>query len=264
MFRITRPAALAAALVFAAPCLTAPALAQTAPAPVAPATSTAPLTPQQLVASARNFAPGFTARTAGSKLVIVPFDMELFSLGAGGVAEPRADWTEAAQKHFREAVKVHKEVLADNAVELRESDVDELAQVNALHSAVATAVRIHHVGMQQLPTKGDRLDWSLGDAVQPLREKTGGDYALFIWVRDSYATAERKAAMVAMTIVGAALGVGIVMAGGQQNGYASLVDLKTGRIVWFNTLARSSGDLREAQPAMESVGELLKGFPAVQ
>lgn len=262
MVRITRPAALAAALVFAAPCLTAPALAQTTPPP--PAASTAPASAQQLLANARNYAPGFMARAPGSKLVIVPFDMELYSLGAGGVAEPRADWTEAAQKHFREALKAHREVLADNALELRESDVDDLAQVNALHSAVADAVRIHHVGFLQLPTKGDRLDWSLGDAVRPMREKTGGDYALFIWVRDSYATAERKAAMVAMTIVGAALGVGVVMAGGQQNGYASLVDLKTGRIVWFNTLARASGDLREALPAIETVDALLKGFPGVQ
>ena len=33
----------------------------------------------------RNFAPGFTARVANSKLVIVPADMELFSMSAGGV-----------------------------------------------------------------------------------------------------------------------------------------------------------------------------------
>ena len=38
-------------------------------------------------------------------------------------------------------------------------------------------------GLLALATKGEKLDWSLGDAVQPLREKTGADYALFTWMR---------------------------------------------------------------------------------
>lgn len=208
----------------------------------------------------RNFAPGFTARTAASKLVIVPMDIELFSLSAGGVQEPRADWTEAAQKNFRSALMAKQAVLAGNSIELQERDMDELAQINALHGAVAEAVFVHHMmGMPQLPTKDKLLDWSLGDAVKPLRDKTGADYALFFWIRDSYATAERKAAMVAMALV-----FGAYMPGGQQIGYASLVDLKDGRIVWFNNLARISGDLREAKPAAETVDALLTGFPAVK
>ena len=239
------------AAMLAAACLAAPAQAQTQPA-----------APTEARAPSRHLAPGFTTRAAASKLVIVPVDMELFSLSAGGVPEPRADWTEAAHRHFREALRGQKAVLADNAVELQESELDDLAQINALHGTVAEAVRLHHLpGFVPLPTKAGLLDWSLGDAVQPLRAKTGADYALFMWVRDSYATAERKAAMVAMTLVGAAFGMVVIPAGGQQMGYASLVDLQTGRIVWFNNLARPSGDLREAQPAAETVGELLKGFP---
>jgi hypothetical protein len=95
----------------------------------------------------------------------------------------------------------------------------------------------------------------MGEGVQLLREKTGADYALFTWIRDSYASAERKAAMVAMAI----FGVGLV--GGSQVGYASLVDLKTGRVVWFNDLRRASGDLREAGNAAETVEALLRSFP---
>ena len=66
--------------------------------------------------------------------------------------------------------------------------------------------------------------------MRPLQEKTGARYAVFIYVRDSYASAERKAAMVAMAM----LGVGLT--GGAQIGYASLVDLETGRVLWFNRL----------------------------
>lgn len=210
----------------------------------------------------RNLAPGFAERPAASKLVLVPFDMELFSLSAGGVLEPRADWTDAAQRHFRTALMARKDIVGPDTVELKEADLDELGQLNALHGTVAEAVFLHHmVKMPALPTKNEALDWTLGDAVAPLRTRTGADYALFFWVRDSYATAERKAAMVAMTIVGAAFGVAIIPAGGQQVGYASLVDLKTGRIVWFNNLMRASGDLREVQPAAETVEALLRTFP---
>ena len=95
----------------------------------------------------------------------------------------------------------------------------------------------------------------MGDSVKLLKDKTGADYALFTWIRDSYASPERKAAMVVMAI----LGVGI--AGGAQIGYASLVDLNNGRIVWFNDLRRAHGDLRETESAKETVETLLKGFP---
>lgn len=213
-----------------------------------------------LAQTQKNFAPGFTERTAASRLAVIPADMELFSISAGGVPEPKADWTEAAQKHFRAAVFARKQQLGAGVVELQEKDVDDVAEINALHGAVAQAVFAHHMfgGALKLPTKNDALNWSLGDAVKPLRDKTGADYALFFWIRDTYASAERKAAMVALAL----LGVGI--AGGSQIGYASLVDLKDGRVVWFNDLRRASGDLREAQSASETVDVLLKGFPAVK
>ena len=91
--------------------------------------------------------------------------------------------------------------------------------------------------------------------MRPIKEKSGADYALFTWIRDSYASNERKAAMVAMALLGA------ISLGGEQIGYASLVDLNTGRVVWFNELERMSGDLREPKPAAETVDTLLKGFP---
>lgn len=207
----------------------------------------------------RRLAPGFHARPAGSKLVIVPADMELFSISAGGVEEPKADWTESAQKHFNAALAARREQLGANTVELKESDLDELAELNALQRAVAEAVFVHHTGLgMQLPTKNERLDWSMGEAIRPMRAKTGADYALFTWIRDSYASNERKAAIIALALIGA------FTPGGSQIGYASLVDLNTGRVVWFNDLRRMSGDLRDEKSAAETVEALLKGFPALQ
>lgn len=217
----------------------------------------APLHAQE--ANTRQLAPGFHARPAGSKLVIVPPDMELFSISAGGVLEPKADWTESAQKHFKAALVTRRAQLGANAVELQDADLDEFAELNALQRAVAHAVFVHHTGLgMRLPTKNERLDWSLGDAVKPLKAKTGADYALFTWVRDSYASNERKATMIALALLGA------ISTGGEQIGYASLVDLNTGRIVWFNDLRRMTGNLRDEKAANETVESLLKGFPVLQ
>ena len=210
--------------------------------------------------ASKNLAPGFSERAVTSKLVVVPADLELFSIGAGGVQEPRADWTMAAQKNVKSGLASSKLKLGSDVIGLEEKDMDELADINSLHGAVAQSVFLHHMigGVLKLPTKNDALNWSLGDAVKPLKDKTGADYALFIWMRDSYASSERKAAMIAMAV----LGVGI--AGGAQIGYASLVDLNNGRIVWFNDLRRASGDLREPEPAKETIEALLKGFPVAR
>lgn len=211
-------------------------------------------------ADSRNIAPGFDTLPKGAKIVIMPVDIELFSISAGGVQEPKADWTEAATRHFATALADKRTSLGLTSVELKAEDADELSDINTLHAAVARSIALHHFGPSSLnlPTKEGKLDWSLGEAVVPIRQKTGADYALFSWVRDSYASAERKAAMVAMALIGVGL------TGGAQVGYASLVDLKTGRVLWFNKLARASGDLREADKAKETVGALLEKFPIAQ
>lgn len=211
------------------------------------------------LADTRHLAPGFTARPAGSKLLLMPADMELFSISAGGVTEPRADWTEAAQKNFKAALTARRARLGAEVIELSEAQLDEFAEVAALHRAVADAIWVHHTkrGLE-LPTKRGQLDWSLGEAARVLKDRTGADYALFTWVRDTYASGERKAAIVAMALLGG------FNTGGEQNGYASLVDLSTGRIVWFNDLRRMWGDLREPQAANETVEALFKGFPEMK
>lgn len=207
----------------------------------------------------RHLAPGFTTRAAESTIVVLPADMELFSMSAGGVVEPRADWTEAAQKNFASALATQGQRLGPHVRTLDAAQADEFADITALHRAVADAISLHHRGgWMELPTKHRALDWSLGDAIKPLKERTGADYALFTWMRDSYASKERKLAMVALAALGA------ISLGGEQVGYASLVDLNTGRVVWFNQLNRMSGDLREAKPAIETVEALLKGFPGMK
>lgn len=210
------------------------------------------------VAQSKHLAPGFVALPKGAKVALMPADIELFLISAGGVMEPKADWTEAASRHFKAALLEKNRKLGLASVELAESDADELAEMNNLHGAVARAIAMHHFGDLALPTKEGKLDWSLGEVVGIIKAKTGADYALFSWLRDSYASDERKAMMIGLALLGVGIG------GGAQVGYASLVDLSNGRVLWFNRLLRMSGDLREPDKAAETLNTLLEQFPVTR
>lgn len=202
-----------------------------------------------------NRAPGFDKLAPGAKVALMPADIELFEVSGGGVLEPRAEWTAAAQEHVRAAYRLRKEKLGLQVVELQDDASEEVLELNRLHDAVGGAIVGHHFGMFSLPTKSEKLDWTLGQGVSYVRQKTGADYALFTVIRDSYASSDRKAAMV----VAALFGVGIAP-GGMQFGFCSLVDLRTGQIVWANRVIRATGDLRTAGPAQETIDTMLFGL----
>ena len=209
-------------------------------------------------AQSKNLAPGFSSLPGGAKVLLLPVDVELFSISAGGIPEPRADWTADAQKFMDAALSSKLKGLNLDLIAVDEKAADDFAEQVGLHAAVARSIDIHHSigGTWALPSKQGKLDWSFDDAMVPLQQRFGAQYGLFAYVRDSYASNERKVAMVALAL----LGVGL--SGGAQVGYASLVDLKSGRVIWFSHLARASGDLRERSAAAESVDALMTGFPA--
>lgn len=203
----------------------------------------------------QNLVEGFSKLPEGAKVVLIPMDVELFSISGGGVLEPQAEWTENALKHLKTAYYAKKQDLKVDISEMSDEPDDAVDDLNRLHGAVGTAINLHHLGILKLPTKESKLDWTLGDTVSAIKQKTNADYALFTFLRDSYASSERVAAM----ILAAAFGVGL--GGGVQTGYASLIDLSDGRVVWFNRLLRATGDLREEAKARESLDSLLKNFP---
>ena len=193
------------------------------------------------------------------RILLMPLDVELVELSAAGFPEPKADWTEAARTHLDSTLREFKATRGlttiDYAAEQVPEDIrDEHEQLVKVHGAVGKTILISRF-LQLYPTKQGRFDWTLGPVAKTLKEKYDADYAMFVYVRDSYSSPGR----VAVIIVAAALGVAVP--GGTQVGFASLVDLDTGDIVWFNRLARGVGDLRTAPAARETVEVLLKDLP---
>lgn len=213
---------------------------------------------------------GRLVRVDGSVVIVEP-DIELSVITAGGLQEPRQEWSNIARQLFPAKVR---EKLAGRRVALKPDfdvpdDLDpasQLGQVLRLNQAVALSITQYSVAGSALATKRDergraRMDWSLGPGVSVLREATGADYALFTYVRDSYATGGRQALRVLGIVVGVAMGGLLDIGGGAQVAVASLVDLRTGQVVWYNLLARQSGDLRDPAGADQTVQRMLTRLP---
>ncbi|MCZ8064318.1 hypothetical protein [Silanimonas sp.] len=213
---------------------------------------------------------GQPLRIEGTVVLVEP-NIELSLITAGGLLEPREAWSRDARRFYAEAVRTH--LAAANTPQAPDFDVPDdlepdsrLGQVVRLNEAVALSISQFLLPGGALATKRDaagqpRLDWTLGEGVVELRAASGADYALFTYVRDSYASGGRTALRVFGVIAGAAMGTGLDIGGGRQHGVATLVDLRTGKVVWFNQLARQSGDLRERDEARKSVDRLLEGLP---
>jgi hypothetical protein len=198
------------------------------------------------------------------RVVLMPLDVQISELTAAGLHEPKADWTSSARVNIRDAlieelrghgaeVAVYVEGPGDPQVRR-----DQI-QLVKLHEAVGETIMVHKFQPAlELPTKKDTFDWSLGPKVGSLRDEYDADYALFVFVRDSHSSGGRVAAAVLVGILSQGL---YILPGGQQTGFASLVDLDTGDIVWFNRLQRGAGDLRTFDAARDSVSVLVTDFP---
>ncbi len=195
------------------------------------------------------------------RVLVMPIDIEISELGLG-VKEPRADWTRSAEVHISSALQ---DQLINRNIELIETDEsisledrdNQVVQLIKLHEAVASSIVVSTRLPDLLPNKRNSFDWTLGQSATALREDYDAQYALFTFVRDAHSSAERVVAGIVTGLL-----FGVTPQGGQQIGYASLVDLESGQIVWFNSLVRGTGDLREAQPANEAVQLLLTDFPS--
>ena len=213
----------------------------------------------------------FTPPQGDYRLLVLRPDISVGSITTGGMIEPRADWTEQARRSVTEALRAQQAargaqtLFIERRTELAGVTADELAEVERINLAVAQSIVLHKYLGEYLATKRGRgLDWTLGQDAVRLGQKSGYDYALFLHAEDQVASTGR----IALGILGAAgCFVGFCapnIGGATQLNYASLVDLKTGQVVWFNVVrARSQvpgikfGDLRTPEGAEQMIERLL-------
>lgn len=224
--------------------------------------ATAPVAAQERTAVKQDF-----VLPANSGKVILVFRPTV-SVGAqstGGMFEPNADWTDLARKNIDAALLQRQAGLGNKVVIAPESygeDAQRVEEYSKLFAAVSQAVIQYQFFIgNRLPTKkrdnkAGVFDWSLGPGVASLPGAANADYALFLYNKDAYGSTGRKLLQVV-----ALLGPGIAVKSGEHAGYAGLVDLKTGDLVWLNADGAMGGDVREADGAQKRVEQLLEEFP---
>jgi hypothetical protein len=191
------------------------------------------------------------------RILLMPPDIKYYLLTAGNVPEPNAEWTQAAQENFVEATaNFASEIGSDLTVADRRNLGPTEIEYQELHSAVGYTIINNYFGSSKLPSKGDKFDWSLGPGISEIGEQYDADYALFVFYRDYQASGGRIAfAILAAAATGTPSGLG------SETGFASLVDLHTGEIVWFNIVNAGSGELRKKDGAAAAVRALFKDIP---
>ena len=213
----------------------------------------------------------FAPPSGDYRLLIMRPDISVGSVTTGGMVEPRADWTETSRRYVLAAIRAQQAARGGNALVLERRDqlpgvpAEQLAELERLHGAVGNSIALHKYMGYNLPTKRGRgLDWTLGEDAVRLGRASGFDYALFMYAEDSFASTGRVALQV-LGIAGCFVGFCAPnVGGGGQFAYASLVDLRTGKVVWFNVVQAGSqiagikmGDIRTEAGATQLVDRLL-------
>jgi hypothetical protein len=202
------------------------------------------------------------------KIILFRPDVEVGSLGSSGVPTPNADWTAEARKNIVASLRANQNAKSSELIEMAEltgEDAGYIAEYQSLFKAVGQSMILHSYALK-LPTKKMpngkyKFDWTLGPGAQKLGAMGGGNYGLFVYNYDAYATAGRKAMQIFTLIASSALGFGVFPTGGQHVAYAALVDLDNGNIVWFNAYAKNKGDVRTVEGAKERADTLLSTLP---
>lgn len=222
---------------------------------------TAPATAQERSAVKQ----GFTLAPQSSKRILLfrP-SVRVGAQSTGGMFEPNAEWTEQARINIQQSLNQLQARLGNAVVIAPEAVGDDARNVEehmTLFAAVSRAViEYQFFAGNRLPTKkrdnkAAVFDWSLGEGVAKLPGAADADYGLFIYNKDAYGSTGRKVLQM-FAMLG---GVGVTS--GEHVGYAGLVDLKTGDLLWLNADGAMGGDVRQVDGSQKRVAQLLEDFP---
>lgn len=197
------------------------------------------------------FTAGFERPAPGAAILVIEPDIELAVLTAAGLPEPREDWTQSARANVAEAIAAQLGERGRPVRAYAPAHSGREGQLIRLHEAVGNSILLFNYGYIALPTKEENFDWTLGPGAREIAAAQGARYALITHARGHYASTGR--------VVMALLFGGPV--GGQQI-FASLVDLHSGDIIWFNVATTGpNADMRQEEGAEALVRALLNDAP---
>jgi hypothetical protein len=204
------------------------------------------LTPSALAGPERAAGVG---RLPEGGILLLPVRVQVYEVAPGSATLLKAEWTETALGWVRAAIDsvlgtARSRVVAYTAPADRERG-ERHEQVLRVHGAVRAAIVTHRYNPAfRLPSKAS-FAWSLGSGAAALREdQPTVQHALFVEI------SERRPSRHFVTFGTLA---------NELTGTASVVDLGTGDVLWFNH--ERSGGLGSAAETQATVKRLLRDLP---
>jgi hypothetical protein len=201
--------------------------------------------------------------TLPKKAVVLPVNIEVVEVSAGGVEETVPDWSKEASQSVLKALSAAigkqglKEMPAPRLTGASAANVDEHIALYKL--VVNTATQL---GWKQ---KIRHFDYSIGPGLREISDKTGADVAFLVYGRDYASTAGRKARAVAANIPIVNIFTGPPPQLGHSYIHIGVVDLRTGDLLWMNNNYREgSSNLRDPNDAARMVNAIFKWYPGIE
>jgi hypothetical protein len=201
------------------------------------------------------------------QIVLLPVDVDVYEMSAGGVKEEVPEWSSTAETNIRNALLVSKgsggkccvtrpvdtSSLTANEREILE---EHLALFNTVATNAVWATLPYNAAWH---FKAEHFDYTLGDGLGFLKEKYGLDAGLVITGEDVVSSSGRKTT----AVLGAMFGIAIPL--GHSMLIGGLVDFSTGDVLWMNHVISAAGqdDLRDPASCIELAKSLMKEYPGL-
>ncbi|MGB4068997.1 MAG: hypothetical protein WBK08_13285 [Nitrospira sp.] len=224
--------------------------------------------------------PDFEKRSAHIKQIsLLPPQIHMFEIGAGGTLEKMEAWSQAAGANIRKAMK--EEFTKREYLQLTEFDELTLSgparltydETFLLYDVISNDILTHtfstpSVHHTRTVVTTPFFSWKARDFSYALGKEVGMftsshvDAYLVVRGFDQRSSGGRKALGVGTALVGAALGVAIIPQRGANLFWASLVDAHTGDILWFSR-SLTPHDLRNSEEATKLVLEFMTDLSTI-
>jgi hypothetical protein len=198
------------------------------------------------------------------KVVVLPVNIEVVEVTAGGVEEKVPDWSREASQSVFKALSAAiskqqgmKEVAAPRFSGASAVNVDEHLALYKLVVNTASNIGWEH--------KIRRFDYGIGPGLRAVADQTGADAAIMVYGRDYASTAGRKARAVVGNIPIINIFTGPAPKLGHSFIHVGVVDLRTGDLLWMNSDYREgSTNLRDPEDAANMVNEIFDWYPGIE
>ena len=204
-------------------------------------------------------------RPTPTKVVLLPMDIRVSEISAGGLVQEVPAWTKTAASNIQhgiteyDALNTELQILPSPRLSAEESAVvqEHLALYDVVAASAYWTTTLGGSGWQH---KRDHFDYTLGKGLAFMKERTGADCGLVVIGRHQIATAGR----VAGAVLGA-LFAGVYIPTSSNFLTVGIVDFASGDLLWFNYTAGATGkELTEVESADREVLRLMEDFPGVE